>query len=266
MRGRVLVVAGSDSSGGAGIQADIKTVTALGGYAAAAITAVTAQSTKAVLAIHAIPPALVAKQIEAVLTDIGADCIKIGMVGSAAVIEAVAGAIAQFAPNVPVVVDPLKFAKGGERLLKAGAIDALKRSLLVGAAVVTPNIPEAEALTGMSIRDLDAMQHAAEMVHTLGPKPVLLTGGHMHGDVISDVLHDDQGGEIYESPRIHTPHTHGTGCTLASAIATGIAQGMPVRFAIERARAYVRDAILSAPGLGEGAGPINHGHTVRPFP
>lgn len=266
MRGRVLVVAGSDSSGGAGIQADIKTVTALGGYAASAVTVVTAQNTKGVHAVHDIPAALVAKQIEAVMTDIGADCIKIGMVHSIAIIEAVAGAIAEFAPKVPVVVDPLKFAKGGERLLKAGALDALKRSLLVGAAVVTPNIPEAKALTGMSIRDLDDMKHAAEMVHTLGPKTVLLTGGHMHGDVISDVLHDELGGEVYESPRIHTPHTHGTGCTLASAIATGIAQGMPVRFAIERARAYVRDAILSAPGFGEGAGPINHGHTVRPFP
>lgn len=266
MHGQVLVVAGSNSSGGAGIQADIKTVTALGGYAAAAITAVTAQSTKGVLAIHAIPATLVAKQMEAVLTDIGADCIKTGMLHSAATIEAVADAIAQFAPGVPVVVDPLMIAKGGERLLKLSAVDALKRSLLVDATVLTPNIPEAEALTGMTIRDIEDMKHAAEMVHTLGPKAVLLTGGHMRGDTICDVLHDEDGAEVYESQRVNTPHTHGTGCTLASAIATGIAQGLAVRPAIARARAYVRDAILSAPGLGQGFGPINHAHTVRPFP
>lgn len=266
MRGRVLVVAGSDSSGGAGIQADIKTVTALGGYAAAAVTAVTAQSTRGVFAIHAVPATLVAKQIEAVLTDIGADCIKIGMLLSAATIEAVAAAIAQFGPNIPMVVDPLMIAKNGERLLKPSAVDALKRSLLVGATVLTPNIPEAEALTGMTVRDIEDMKHAAEMVHTLGPKAVLLTGGHMRGDMICDVLHDEDGVEVYESPRLDTKHTHGTGCTLASGIATGIAQGMAVRPAVARARAYVRDAILSAPGLGKGFGPLDHGHTVRSFP
>ena len=265
MKGRVLIVAGSDSSGGAGIQADIKTVTALRGYAAAVITAITAQDTRHVLATHSLPATFVAKQMEAVLKDIGADCIKIGMLHSAATIEAVAEAKAQFAPKVPMVVDPLMIAKGGEHLLKTSAIDSLKRVLLLDATVCTPNVPEAEALTGMTVRDVDDMKHVAEMVHTLGPKAVLLTGGHMRGNIISDVLADENGIEIFESDRIKTKHTHGTGCTLASAIATGIAQGMSIRDSVVRAREFTRQAILSAPEFGHGHGPINHAHTVRPF-
>ena len=254
MHGRVLIVAGSDSSGGAGIQADIKTVTALRGYAATAITALTAQNTRGVLSIHPVPAAFVAKQMEAVLSDIGADCIKTGMLHTAAIIEAVGDVIERLAPGVPLVVDPLMIAKGGERLLKLSAVEALKRVLLLNATVLTPNIPEAEALTGMTIRDLEDMKHAAEMVHTLGPKAVLLTGGHMRGNMISDVLHDEGGIEVFESARVDTPHTHGTGCTLASAIATGLAQGLSIRHSVVRARAYVRAAILSAPGLGQGHG------------
>jgi len=265
MYGRVLIVAGSDSSGGAGIQADIKTVTALRGYAAAAITAITAQDTRHVLGVHPVPAAFVARQMEAVLSDIGADCIKTGMLDTAPIIEAVGEVIERLAPDIPLVVDPLMIAKGGERLLKRSAVETLKRVLLVRATVLTPNIPEAEALTGMTVRDLDDMKHAAEMVHTLGPTAVLLTGGHMRGDTICDVLHDEEGAEVFESPRVDTAHTHGTGCTLASAIATGLAQGLAVRAAVTRARAYVRDAIRSAPGLGHGHGPIDHAHTVRPF-
>lgn len=265
MKGRVLIVAGSDSSGGAGIQADIKTVTALRGYAATAITAVTAQDTHGIHAIHPIPAAFVAKQMEVVLKDIGADCIKIGMLYTASVIEAVGEVIMSLARDVPVVLDPLMVAKGGERLLKPAAIEALKRVLFVDAMVVTPNIPEAEALTGVTIRDLDDMKHAAEMVHTLGPKAALVTGGHMRGNTVCDVFHDEEGSTVFESPRIDSKHTHGTGCSLASGIAVGIAQGMPIRKAVARARDYVRDAIASAPKLGEGQGPINHGHTVGPY-
>lgn len=265
MQGRVLIIAGSDSSGGAGIQADIKTVTALRGYGAAAVTAVTAQDTRGVAAIHGVPAEFVAQQIEAVLSDIGADCIKTGMLHTAAIINAAAGVICRLAPRVPLVVDPVMIAKGGERLLKPAAIDALKRELLVRTTVLTPNIPEAESLTGMKVRDVDDLMHVAEMVHTLGPKAVVLTGGHMRGNAICDVLCEDGRLEVFESPRLTTPHTHGTGCTLASAIATGIAQGLSIRAAVVRARAFVRQAILGAPGFGAGHGPIDHTHTVRPF-
>lgn len=265
MQGRVLIVAGSDSGGGAGIQADIKTVTALRGYAATAITAVTAQNTRGVAGIHGVPADFVAKQIEAVLSDIGADCIKTGMLHTAAIINAVAGVICRLAPRVPLVVDPVMVAQSGESLMKPAAIDALKRELLLRATVLTPNIPEAESLTGMKVRDVDDLMHVAEMVLTLGPKAVLLTGGHMRGDAVCDVLCGDARLEVFESPRIATPHTHGTGCTLASAIATGIAQGLSIRDAVVRARAFVRQAILGAPGFGSGHGPIDHTHTVRPF-
>ena len=265
MRGRVLIVAGSDSGGGAGIQADIKTVTALGGYAATAVTALTAQNTKGVLQVVGVAPDFVARQIEAVLSDIGADCIKTGMLHSAEVVEAVAEALAHWASDVPLVVDPVMVAKGGARLLSGAAVDVLKRELAVRATVLTPNVPEAEALTGMTIRDLADMKHAAEMVHTLGPKAVLLKGAHISGETVFDVLADDRGVEVFENARIETVHTHGTGCTLASAIATGLAQKLPIRAAIARARAYVLEAIRQAPGLGRGRGPLNHAFTVLPF-
>jgi hydroxymethylpyrimidine/phosphomethylpyrimidine kinase len=265
MRGRVLIVAGSDSGGGAGIQADIKTVTALGGYAATAVTALTAQNTMGVLGVLDIPAAFVARQMEAVLSDIGADCIKTGMLHTADIIEAVADVIARDAPDIPLVVDPVMAAKDGTRLLEPAALDAFKRRLAIPALLFTPNIAEAETLTGLTIRNVTDMTHAAKMIHTLGPRAVLLKGGHIPGDVLTDVLVDDEHVEVFESPRIETEHIHGTGCTLASAIATGLAQSMSVREAVIRARAYVLEAILSAPGLGEGRGPLGHGHTVRPF-
>ena len=167
--------------------------------------------------------------------------------------------------KTPLVVDPVMIAKGGERLLKPAAIDALKRDLIVRATVLTPNVPEAESLTGLKVRDVDDLKHIAEMVHTLGPKAVLVTGGHMRGETICDVLCDDGELEVFEGPRIVSPHTHGTGCTLASGIAAGIAQGLDVRAAVVRARAFVHQAILGAPGFGGGHGPIDHTHTVRPF-
>jgi hydroxymethylpyrimidine/phosphomethylpyrimidine kinase len=264
MNGRVLVVAGSDSGGGAGIQADIKTVTALGGYAATALTSLTAQNTLGVFGMVPVDASFVRQQMDVVLGDIGADCIKTGMLRSADVIEAVMDSIEAFAPRVPLVVDPVLVSTSGERLLDRDAIDMLKRRLLVRTTVVTPNVPEAEALTGMAVRDVDDMRRAAEMLVTLGVKVVVVKGGHLHGATVSDLVAGEDGSYILTSPRVETRHTHGTGCTLASAIATGIAQGLGTRAAIERARRYLMTALASAPGFGQGHGPLNHAHTVRP--
>jgi hydroxymethylpyrimidine/phosphomethylpyrimidine kinase len=263
VRGRVLIVAGSDSGGGAGIQADIKTVTMLDAYAATAITALTAQNTEGVFGVLPIPPEFVSRQIELVLDDIGADAIKTGMLHDAAVIEAVAAALQRHAPNVPLVVDPVMVAKGGARLIDPDAVDALKRLLIARAAVVTPNLPEAEALCGAVIGNVTAMRAAGETLLTLGCKAVLVKGGHLPGDAVSDVLVSASGMRVWESPRIDTRHTHGTGCTLASAIAAGLAQGLGVESAVDRARAYVQRAIASAPGLGRGHGPLDHAHPLH---
>ena len=263
--GRVLVVAGSDSSGGAGIQADIKTITALGGYAATAITALTAQDTTGVHGIVPVPAGFVKQQIEVVLADIGADCLKTGMLYSAEIIEGVADVIEANADGIPLVVDPVMVAKGGAALLEPAATQALKARLILRATVVTPNVVEAEALGGMPIGSLEDMRHAAAMLLTLGPKAALLKGAHLPGDTVHDVLVTEDGEEVFESPRIATRHTHGTGCTLASAIATGLAQGMAIREAVIRARAYVLEAIARAPGLGAGHGPLAHGHTFTSF-
>lgn len=266
MKGRVLIVAGSDSGGGAGIQADIKAASALGAYAATAIAALTAQNTTGVFGVIPIDPAFVALQMKVVLEDIGADAVKIGMLATAAVIEAVASEYEAQAVNVPLVVDPVMIAKSGHHLLDPDAVLTLRKRLLPLATVVTPNLPEAEALTDLPIRDLDDMRRAAELILTFGPKAVLLKGGHLEDDRLYDLLLTEEGETVFESARVHTPHTHGTGCTLASAIAAGLAQGMTTRDAVARARAYVETAILTAPGLGHGHGPLNHLHTVREFP
>lgn len=264
--GRVLIVAGSDSGGGAGIQADIKTVTALGGYAATAITALTAQNTTGVYGVQGVPPDFIRQQIELVLGDIGADAIKTGMLHSAPVIEAVCDSLAAHGGAIPLVVDPVMIAKGGASLLDVSAVDTVKTRLIPRAAVITPNLPEAEALTGHAIRGVAAMKDAAAELLSLGCAAVLLKGGHGEGAMITDVLIERGGGvTLFRGRRIDTRHTHGTGCTLASAIATGLAQGLPLRDAVARARDYVRKALQSAPGLGTGHGPLNHGHTVRPF-
>jgi hydroxymethylpyrimidine/phosphomethylpyrimidine kinase len=266
MKGRVLIVAGSDSGGGAGIQADIKTVTALGGYAMTAITALTAQNTTGVHGIHDVPADFVAEQMRLVLTDIGADCVKTGMLHRADVIEAVAATLREYAAGVPVVVDPVMVAKGGHVLLAPEATLAMRHGIVPLATLVTPNVPEAEALTGTTIRDENDAARAARMIATLGPKAVLMTGGHLAGETVTDFfLHDDNIFEVFQSPRIETLHTHGTGCTLASAIATGIAQGMALRNAVIRARRYVYKAIEQAPGLGHGHGPLDHGHSIPEF-
>ena len=260
MRGRVLVVAGSDSGGGAGIQADIKAITALGAYAATAITALTAQNTLGVAGVYPIPPDFVLQQMELVLSDIGADVIKTGMLGDGDVVKAVAQGLDRFAPGVALVVDPVMVAKGGASLLAADANRLLIELLVPRAALLTPNIPEAEALLGRSIISADAMEDAARDLLKLGPQAVLLKGGHMdeNGAEVVDLLASVDGIQVFRSPRLASRSTHGTGCTLASSIAAGLAQGMGLVEAIIRARDYVFRAIQTAPGLGRGHGPLNH--------
>jgi len=266
MNGKVLIIAGSDSGGGAGIQADIKTVTALGGFAMTAITALTAQNTHGVEGIFEVAPAFIADQIRVVMSDLGADCIKIGMLHSTAVIETVAESLKKHAPGVPVVVDPVMIAKGGAALLQTEAVQSLRHFIVPIATILTPNLPEAEALTGMTVETEAQAQHAAIALATLGPKAILMTGGHLAGPKVTDFyLHGEGTMDVFQSDRIETKHTHGTGCTLASAIACGVAQGLEMRAAVVRARHYVQRAITTAPGYGGGHGPLNHGHTVRAF-
>jgi len=263
--GRVLIVAGSDSGGGAGIQADIKAVSALGAYAATAITALTAQNTLGVHGVLPIPVEFIRQQIHVVLTDIGADCIKTGMLHDAPVIDTVVAALEADAPGVPLVVDPVMVAKGGASLLQPDAVRALRERLVPRATLLTPNVPEAEALTGLAIRNDAGMTAAADALLALGAKAVLLKGGHLEGPVVRDFLVTREGTRVFENVRIDTPHTHGTGCTFASAIAAGLAEGFPLAAAVARAEAYLHEAIRTAPGLGHGHGPVNHMHTVRPF-
>ena len=262
-QGRVLIIAGSDSGGGAGIQADIKAVTALGGYAMTAITALTAQDTRTVHAIFDVPASFIAQQLRVVLEDIGADAVKTGMLHRADIIEAVVDALDTYAPDVPLVVDPVMVAKGGAALLQPAAADALRKRLIPRATVITPNLPEAEVLSGMTVAVESDMAPASEQLLQLGPQAVLLKGGHLPGEALVDLLRDADGLQRYQDRRIDTTSTHGTGCTLASAIATGLAFGLPLREAVAQARSYVRKAIETAPGFGHGHGPLNHAHTVR---
>ena len=259
--GRVLAIAGSDSGGGAGVQADIKTITALGGYAASAITAVTVQNTLGVHGVHPSPPPIIAAQIRAVLADIGADAIKTGMLGDASAIEAVLDALAEF-PSIPLVVDPVMVAKGGASLLADGALGSLRR-LIALADVVTPNAPEAAVLTGFPIETTDDLRRAGEALLTSGVRAVLMKGGHVGGDSVIDLLITPAGETVLEGSRIATRHTHGTGCTLASACAAGLAQGLRLEDAVARAWAYTAEAIRQAPGFGAGAGPLDHAWPVR---
>jgi hydroxymethylpyrimidine/phosphomethylpyrimidine kinase len=258
MKGRVLIIAGSDSGGGAGIQADIKAVTALDGYAMTAVTALTAQNTLGVHGIHAVPISFVRQQIAVVADDLGVDAIKTGMLATTDIIEAVVEEIRQRAPTAPLVVDPVMVAKGGASLLETDAVRALRDSLIRVATIVTPNLPEAEALARMPIRTTVDGLAAARSILTLGCKAVLLKGGHGSGPEVEDWLVTADGEQRFTSPRLDTRHTHGTGCTLASAIATGLAQGLALTAAVERARAYVFEAIRTAPGYGAGHGPLNH--------
>jgi hydroxymethylpyrimidine/phosphomethylpyrimidine kinase len=235
----------------------------LGAFAATAITALTAQNTEGVFGVLPIAPDFIRQQMEVVLDDIGADAIKTGMLHDATVIETVAAVIAGRAAQVPLVVDPVMVAKGGAPLIEPGAIDALKRLLVNRAAVLTPNLPEAEILAGRKIESRAAMEETARAMLDLGCRAVLLKGGHLPGDTVYDVLATTSGLRVWQSPRISSPHTHGTGCTLASAIAAGLAQGQDVESAVDRARTYVQRAISGAPGLGRGHGPLDHAHPLR---
>jgi hydroxymethylpyrimidine/phosphomethylpyrimidine kinase len=260
----VLIVAGSDSGGGAGIQADIKTVTMLDAYAATAVTALTAQNTLGVFDVLPIAPDFIRRQIEVVFDDIGADAVKTGMLHSAAVIETLAAVLDERAKGVPLVVDPVMAAKGGARLIEPDAIAAMKRLLLARASVLTPNLPEAEILAGTTIDDAAAMRRAGERLLALGCRAVLIKGGHLAGPIVTDLLVADTGTRVWQSARIDTRHTHGTGCTLASAIAAGLAQDLAVEDAVDRARDFVRRAMMTAPGFGGGHGPLDHAHPLRP--
>lgn len=262
-KGRVLIIAGSDSGGGAGLQADVKTVTALGGFAMTAVTAVTVQNTLGVTAVHPIPSVIVAAQVEAVMADLGADAIKTGMVGTVALVETVAQALDAHAAGVSVVVDPVMVAKGGHPLLEDPAVAAVRDLLIPRAALVTPNAPEAERLTGLAVASLDDQRRAAERLLTQGARAALVKGGHVDGPIVRDLLAWPGGEVVLEAPRIDTRATHGTGCTLASAIAAGLAQGLALEVAARRAHTYLREAILRAPGFGQGHGPLAHGWTVR---
>lgn len=264
MIGRVLIIAGSDSSGGAGIQADIKTVTALGGYGATAITALTAQNTQGVFGVRDVDTDFIRQQIQVVLDDIGSDCIKTGMLHTNTVIETVIAVLEANAFKKPLVVDPVMFAKGGQPLLEESARKTLMHRLVPKATVLTPNVREAEVLCEMTIRDVDALQTAGQQLLQNGPAAVLMKGGHLETDPVVDLLVSRQGVKPFTRPRLQTPHTHGTGCTLASAIATGLAQGLSLDRVVTRAYNYLYEAIRTAPGLGKGRGPLNHGHTVHP--
>jgi hydroxymethylpyrimidine/phosphomethylpyrimidine kinase len=259
---RILIVAGSDSSGGAGIQADIKTVAALGGYAATAITALTAQNTLGVADILPVPAAFVALQMRQVLGDIGADAIKTGMLLNAEIVVAVAEMLDTETVSVSLVVDPVMVSTSGRRLLDENGVSALRRLLLPRAALFTPNLPEAETLLGRPIASVDAMKQAAADLLAFGPGAVLLKGGHLAGEHATDILATPSGVLILVSPRIETGHNHGTGCTLASAAATFIGAGLDIVSAVEQARAFLRAALETAPGFGQGNGPLNHAHDI----
>lgn len=260
-RGRVLIIAGSDSGGGAGLQADIKSVTAMGAYAATAVTAVTVQNTLGVSGVHPVPVGVVLAQGRAVLSDIGADAVKTGMLGDVAMVEAAAVLLDEAAALA--VVDPVMIAKGGASLLAPGAVSAVRSLMIPRASLLTPNAPEAEALTGMAVADLDGQRRAGEALLALGARAVLMKGGHVPGDRVVDLLLTPVGETLLEGPRIDTRHTHGTGCTLASACAAGLAQGMTLQAAVARAWVYVAEAIRRAPGLGQGHGPLDHAWPLR---
>ena len=254
---RVLIIAGSDSSGGAGIQADIKTCAAFGVYAATAITAVTAQNTMGVQQVEFMPPELVRAQIRSVISDIGADVVKIGMLGTKEIIEVVAEEIEPL--DAFIILDPVAVATSGDALLQDDAMAALKDTLLPLADLVTPNVPEAELLTGLKINDVDDLTPAGDALLKMNVYAALMKGGHLEGKSVVDVLVSEEGANIMSGPRINTRHTHGTGCTLASAIAANMALGAPLEEAVMTAREFVFQAIKTAPKLGQGNGPLNHG-------
>jgi hydroxymethylpyrimidine/phosphomethylpyrimidine kinase len=254
---RALTIAGSDSGGGAGIQADLKTFAALGVYGMSAITALTAQNTRGVLGVHGVPAEFVTLQIEAVAGDIGCDAVKTGMLATATIVEAVAAAVdALELPNL--VVDPVMVAKGGDRLLDAEAVHALRSTLLRRARVVTPNVPEAEVLSGTTVRSADDMRAAARAILRFGPTAVIVKGGHLHGATAMDLLLDADHEQWFEAPRLEVAYTHGTGCTFAAALAARLALGDDLDSAAQGAKEYVTGAIAHGIDVGTGHKPLGH--------
>ena len=255
----VLTIAGSDSSAGAGIQADLKTFAALGVYGTCAITAITAQNTRGVTAVQETPPDIVAAQIDAVAADIRPDAIKTGMLASAPIVEVVAAKVREYGlPNL--VVDPVMVAKSGDRLLRDDAVTVLRDLLLPLAAVVTPNLPEAEVLAGFAIDSDEDVRRAAKEIVGLGARAVVVKGGHREAAEAVDVLYDGTTFRDYSAPRIDTTSTHGTGCTFASAIAAYLARGEPLAEAVGRAKEYLTEALRRAYPIGGGHGPVHHFH------
>jgi len=256
-KSRVLIIAGSDSSGGAGIQADIKTITALGSYAMTAVTAVTAQDTKGVKKITPISTKNVQKQITMVLDDIGSDAVKIGMLHNSSIVKCVYSILKKYKLK-NIVLDPVMVAKGGAKLINNSSIVYLKKLLLPLSNIITPNIPEAEILTGYSISNKEDMIKAAKKILNMGSKNVLLKGGHLKNKMIFDILASKKGIRIFSKKKIKTKNTHGTGCTLSSALATCLSQKKNVLKSCKISLKYVDQAIVSAPGYGKGFGPLNH--------
>jgi hydroxymethylpyrimidine kinase/phosphomethylpyrimidine kinase len=261
MMKRVLTIAGSDSGGGAGIQADLKAITLLGGFGMSVLTALTAQNTVAVTSIHEVPLDFIAAQIDAVFSDIGVDAVKTGMLSNTEVVKLVASKMSEYKPAI-VVVDPVMVAKSGDPLLAADARKTLAEFLLPEATVVTPNLPEASALVGWEVAKEKEMRFAAEEIHRLGPKYVLVKGGHLQGEAV-DLLFDGQEFHEFRSPRVETKNVHGTGCTYASAIATYLAQELDVVEAVEAAKRFITEAIRHGLSLGQGHGPTNPYAAVR---
>jgi hydroxymethylpyrimidine/phosphomethylpyrimidine kinase len=253
---RVLTIAGSDSGGGAGIQADLKTITALGGFGMSVITALTAQNTLGVLGIHEVPADFVAMQFDAVASDIGIDAAKTGMLASMEIMRLVAAKVRQYGIE-KLVVDPVMVAKGGARLIREDAVETLIKELIPLACVVTPNIPEAEVLSGMPIAGPEDMRTAAAIIYKLGARHVVVKGGHLSG-AATDVLFDGRRFYDFSAERIATGDTHGTGCTFSAAIATGLAAGKSVHDAVDAAKKYIQEAIRHAWRIGGGHGPTNH--------
>jgi hydroxymethylpyrimidine/phosphomethylpyrimidine kinase len=250
-----LTIAGSDPSGGAGIQADLKTFHQFGVYGEAVITLLTVQNSVRVSRVEVMEPALVLEQLEAVLEDIPPTAAKTGALGSAEMVSAVARAAAGF--GFPLVVDPVMVSKHGLPLLPDSAVSAIREQLLPRAALVTPNVPEAEALTGVAIHNLDDVRRAACRLREMGARAVLIKGGHLEGDA-TDVLFDGVEWREFPAARLQTRHTHGTGCTFSAAITAGLARGMALGAAVEKAKQFIHEAIRSNPGLGRGSGPVNH--------
>ena len=252
-----MTIAGSDSGGGAGIQADLKTFAALGVYGTSAITAITAQNTLGVTAIHEVPTEVIAAQVQAIISDIGADAVKTGMLSSSSIIETVANEMQRHGVT-HLVVDPVMVAKGGDRLLREDAVTALRTKLLPLATVVTPNTPEAEVLTGITIRTVEDAREAARRIVDMGAGSVVVKGGHLSDTDAIDTFYDGKEFREFRAERIDTRNTHGTGCTFASAIAAGLAKGLALQEAVAMAKEYVTQAIRANLGIGSGHGPLNH--------